>query len=111
MQKIEKISKGNHTKNNIKVKLESKMKIREKFTEMLELPKEIVLDMPKLTMLGNGDLIIENYKGIAEYDEDVLRVNTTSGTIKVKGTDVFIKEITPESIMIYGNIETLEFIK
>ena len=111
MQKIEKISKGKHTQNNKNVKRESKMKIKEKFTELLELPKEIVLDMPKLTMLGNGDLIIENYKGIAEYVEDVLRVNTTSGIIKVKGNNVYIKEITSESIMIYGNILSLEFIK
>jgi sporulation protein YqfC len=110
MQKIEKISKGKHS-NNKNAKPESKMKIKEKFTELLELPKEIVLDMPKLTMLGNGDLIIENYKGIAEYFEDVLRVNTTSGTIKVKGTNVYIKEITSESIMIYGNILSLEFLK
>lgn len=110
MQKFEKISKSKqpHNKN---IKSDSKMKLKEKFTEILELPKEIVLDMPKLTMLGNGDLIIENYKGIVEYDEDVLRVNTTSGIIKVKGINIYIKEITSDSIMVYGDILSLEFIK
>jgi len=88
----------------------SKQKLREKLTEMLELPKEIVLNMPKLMMLGNGDLIIENYKGIIEYGQDVVRVNTTSGIIKVKGMEIYIKEITEESIMIYGNIMSLEFL-
>lgn len=108
---MQKNSKSKQTKKDKKVNQDSKMSFKEKFTEILELPKEIVLDMPKLTMLGNGDLIIENYKGINEYDEDVLRVNTTSGIIKVKGNDMFIKEITPESIMIYGNIISLEFYK
>ncbi len=110
MQKFEKISKSkqSHNKN---IKSDSKMKLKEKFTEILELPKEIVLDMPKLTMLGNGDLIIENYKGIVEYDEDVLRVNTTSGIIKVKGINIYIKEITSDSIMVYGDILSLEFFK
>lgn len=89
----------------------SKPKLKERLTEMLELPKEIVLNMPKLMMLGNGDLIIENYKGIIEYDRDVVRVNTTSGIIKVRGVDIYIKEITEESIMIYGNIMSLEFLK
>ncbi|HEY5584051.1 MAG TPA: sporulation protein YqfC [Ruminiclostridium sp.] len=88
-----------------------KQNLRERFTEMLELPKEIVLNMPKLTMLGNGDLIIENYKGIVEYDEGVIRVNTTAGIIKVNGVDIYIKEITSENIMIYGNILLLEFLK
>ena len=89
----------------------SKRNLRERFTEMLELPKEIVLNMPKLTMLGNGDLIIENYKGIVFYDKDVIRVNTSAGIIKVSGVDIFIKEITSENIMIYGNISSLEFLK
>jgi sporulation protein YqfC len=88
-----------------------KPKLREKIAEILELPKEIVLNMPKLVMLGNGDVIIENYKGIVEYGEGVVRVNTTSGIIKLIGTDMFIKEITSENIMIYGNILSLEFFK
>lgn len=96
-----------HKKNKTK----TKMDLREKFTEMLELPKEIVLNMPKLTMLGNGDLIIENYKGILEYDDGIIRINTTSGTIKVSGQDIYIKEITAENIMVYGNIASLEFQK
>lgn len=85
--------------------------LKEKVTEILELPKEIVLNMPKLTMLGNGDLIVENYKGIVEYDEGIIRLNTTSGIIKVTGTDIYIKEITLENIMIFGEIQSLEFIK
>ncbi|ACL74953.1 sporulation protein YqfC [Ruminiclostridium cellulolyticum H10] len=89
----------------------NKPKLREKITEMLELPKEIVLNMPKLVMLGNGDVIIENYKGIVEYAEGFIRVNTTAGIIKLTGTDIYIKEITAENIMVYGNILSLEFLK
>ncbi len=91
--------------------MDKKRNLKERVTEILELPKEIVLNMPKLTMLGNGDLIIENYKGIVEYDRDLIRVNTTAGIVRVRGTNVYIKEITPESIMIYGDIESLEFMK
>lgn len=93
------------------INIAKKQNLKEKFTEMLELPKEVVLNMPKLTMLGNGDLIVENYKGILLYDKDVIRVNTTAGIIKVNGIDIFIKEITSENIMIYGNIQSLEFLK
>lgn len=90
--------------------VKKKPKLKEKVTEILELPKEIVLNMPKLTMLGNGDLIVENYKGIVEYDEGIIRLNTTSGIIKVTGINILIKEITLESIMIFGDIKSLEFL-
>jgi sporulation protein YqfC len=101
------------SKKNIKKKKKSepKVKLKEKITEILELPKEIVLNMPKLTMLGNGDLIIENYKGIVEYEDNRIRINTNSGIIKVTGDRMLIKEITSEDIMIYGEINSLEFLK
>ncbi|MHB8065959.1 MAG: sporulation protein YqfC [Ruminiclostridium sp.] len=112
MQKINNISKGKKEPSKKKdIKASPRQNFRQKVTEMLELPKEIVLNMPKLTMLGNGDLIIENYKGIIEYDEDVVRINTTAGIIKVMGEGIYIKEISTESIMIYGNILSLQFLK
>ncbi len=114
LQKGRNLQKGKDSgkdKTTDKNKVAKKIGIKEKVTEILELPKEIVLNMPKLTMLGNGDLIVENYKGILEYDEGVIRLNTTSGIIKVIGTNIYIKEITLESIMIFGDIHSLEFMK
>lgn len=90
---------------------EPKVKLKEKVTELLELPKEIVLNIPKLTMLGSGDLIIENYKGIIEYDNNRIRVNTGIGIIRITGDRLVIKEITSEDIMVSGEIASLEFIK
>jgi sporulation protein YqfC len=90
---------------------ETKSKIREKVSEVLELPKEIVLNIPKLTMLGAGDLIIENYKGIIEYDSCRIRVNTGIGIIRIVGDKLIIREITSEDIMVSGEIASLEFIK
>jgi sporulation protein YqfC len=88
-----------------------KAKFKEKVSEILELPKEIVLNIPKLTMLGMRDLIIENYKGIIEYDSSRIRVNTGVGIIKIIGDKLVIREITSEDIMVSGEIAALEFIK
>lgn len=94
-----------------KKKEEQKVKLKEKMTEILELPKEVVLNVPKMTMLGNGDLVIENYKGIIEYDNERIRVNTNAGIIKITGDRMTIKEITSEDIMVHGEITSLEFLK
>ncbi len=83
--------------------------IREIFTEMLELPKESVLNIPKLTMAGNRDMIIENYKGIIEFDSTGIRLGTGMGTIKIAGSGLLIKEITSDDIIISGTIHSLEF--
>lgn len=36
---------------------------------MLEMPKEISSNEPKITILGFNQMLIENYKGILEYQE------------------------------------------
>jgi len=83
--------------------------IREKFTELLELPKELVLDLPKITMIGNGDMMIENYKSVMEYGMAKIRINTGAGIVHIAGRGLTIREITSEDIMISGEIHTLGF--
>lgn len=100
-------------KKSAKVKKEDnshEKRLREKFTEVLELPKELILDLPKLTMVGNGDMMIENYKSVMEYGSARIRVNTGLGVVKITGTGLLIKEITSEDIIISGEIHTLEFV-
>ncbi|HOQ37145.1 MAG TPA: sporulation protein YqfC [Acetivibrio sp.] len=90
---------------------ENKRKLKEKVAELLELPKEVVMDLPKITMFGDRNLLVENYKGIIEYDDNKIRINTGKGIIKVTGEKLVIKEITQEDLMIDGDIDTLEFLK
>jgi sporulation protein YqfC len=99
---------GKKTKNTKEEKNHRKT-MKEKFTELLELPKELVLDIPKITVVGKGDMMIENYKGIIEYGSGRVRINTGIGTVKISGAGLFIKEITSEDIIISGGIQTLEF--
>lgn len=89
----------------------SKISIRERVTELLELPKEIVLDLPKITIVGSSNIFIENYKGIIEYDNTRIRANTSKGIIKISGGNLVIREITSEDLMIEGDIDALEFLK
>ena len=98
-------------KNKKKEKEKQRTSLKERFAELLELPKEIVLNIPKLTIVGNGDMIIENYKGLIEYENARIRVNTGIGTIKITGVRLLVKEITSEDIIICGEIHSLEFQK
>jgi len=90
---------------------EIKTGFKEKMAEMLELPKEVMLDLPKLTMIGHRNLIIENYKGLIEYETNKIRINTNAGIIKIIGRSMVIRAITSEDILLEGEIDSLEFLK
>ncbi len=54
-----------------------------KIENFLDFPKEIATDLPKITMIGFEEMIIENYKGILEYEEFFIKINTYIGVIDI----------------------------
>lgn len=52
-----------------------KIKLRKRMAEVLDLPEDIVLDVPKLTLIGNETMLIEEHSGIYEYSDDIIRLN------------------------------------
>ena len=85
-------------------------KVAGKIMEALELPKEVVMNLPLITMIGTEDLTIENYKGVIEYSEERIRINTSAGIIRVDGRQLLLKQITADNIGVTGNILKIEFL-
>lgn len=80
-----------------------------KINEMLEMPKEIVSNEPKVTILGFEQILIENYKSILEYEEFYVKINTYIGVININGFNLRLKEMTGDDIMVLGKIDSLDF--
>ena len=78
---------------------------------LLELPKEVTTNMPKLTIVGFNELLIENYKGILEYEDFNIRVNTYIGIINITGFDLELNQMTEDDILVNGRIESIELEK
>jgi len=84
-------------------------KIREKISNTFELPKDIILDVSKVIVIGTEQITVENHKGIVEYSEELIRINTGSGIMKLSGRKLAIKTILQEEITITGEITGIEF--
>ena len=80
-----------------------------KFNEILDLPIEIGTDIPKITMLGFNEVLIENYKGILEYEEFFIRICTHIGNININGFELNLNQITDDDVKITGKIENIDF--
>lgn len=78
--------------------------------DTLELPKEIILNQIYITMVSNKQITIENYKSLIEYTTQLIRLKTSTGNLKITGNKLYMKQLTGEDILIYGNIHALEFI-
>ena len=65
--------------------------------------------VPILTITGQNDLTVENYKGILEYENFFVRLNTTIGVLNINGFNLSLNEMTDEDLIITGKIESIDF--
>ena len=86
------------------------MGLRKNMTEALELPKEIMLNLPLISLVGREEVTIENYKGILEYCEETVRIGTAAGVLRLVGSGLCLKQLSAECIVVTGRIENLSFL-
>lgn len=85
--------------------------MKNRLAEAVNLPKDVVLGASVLTMLGNGEVYIENYRGIIEYTETLIRVQTKETQIRLSGKRLQIDYYTNDEMKITGNVSSIEFCK
>lgn len=79
-----------------------------KIDKLLEIPQEVCSDNPKVTINGFEEIIIENYKGILEYEEFLVRINTYLGIININGYNLSLETMTNDDIRVTGKIESID---
>ncbi len=88
---------------------EERNKWRENIADFFELPKEVLMNLPRITLIGNIQLYLENYAGIIEYNQEILRLSIRGGEIVIRGDDLIIRNFFSEEIYIEGKIHSIEY--
>ena len=76
-----------------------------------KLPAEAVFKETLLTMVGCSELWLENYKGIMEYGEGMILIQSRNALIRVEGERLKISHYMEEHMMICGNICSITYLK
>jgi sporulation protein YqfC len=79
--------------------------------EKLELPADIVMDLPRITMVGQIHIYIENHRGLLAFSDKELRLLLRNGQLLVRGEQFVIKTILPEEILLEGKISQVVYIE
>ena len=86
---------------------EAGMPRKEMVVESLKLPKDSILGASIVTLTGNTDAFVENYRGIIEYTGDLILLQGKTCKIKICGKRLCIDYYTNEDMKISGLIEQI----
>lgn len=79
-----------------------------KINQLLEVPREISGYDTKISIVGFDEMLIENYKGILEYEEFYIKVKTVLGNINISGFNLELEQVTEDDILVKGKIESID---
>ncbi|MFP4015431.1 MAG: YabP/YqfC family sporulation protein [Halanaerobiales bacterium] len=84
-------------------------KFKRQFVDFFGLSPEIAMDLPLIMMVGDGQIYLENHKGISHFKDVEIKVKINQGFLVFTGEKLIVEEINNESISISGRIHSLTY--
>ena len=86
-----------------------KRKPGEAITKGLSLPRDVIFGDFIITLTGNQEVLVENYRGILSYDDDHICVQGNHVVLKICGRRLAIAYYSQDAMKVTGRIERLEY--
>lgn len=86
-----------------------KKNLKSRITDATGMPKDVILGVPIISVIGQNEACIENYRGILEYTDKLIRIQTKLGKIHVIGRGLHIEHYNNDEMKITGRITIIEF--
>lgn len=84
--------------------------MRRMMAEVLEIPEDLALDLPRITLVGNINLNVENHKGIISYTADEVRLRVSDGYLIARGRGFSLRSISRTDVFLEGEINSLQIV-
>jgi len=75
----------------------------------LDLPRDILLNMPKITVTGDNEITIENHKGVILFEENEVKINSSLGLISISGGEFEILFMGGSTLTLSGKFRAIVY--
>jgi sporulation protein YqfC len=80
----------------------------ERTAKLLDLPADVLAGLPRLELVGNGELRMENHRGILAYGSEEIHVSGGAFVVKIAGADLELRAMTGLELLITGTIRQIQ---
>lgn len=90
--------------------MESKfIRTKEVLAEKLDLPRDVVLNLPKITVIGSNEITVENHKGVVLFEEKKMKINSNVGLLTIYGQNFEILFMGGSTLTVSGNFKSMVY--
>lgn len=85
-----------------------RMALLERTAGLLDLPADALAGLPRLEIVGDQELRMENHKGILAYGSEEIHVSGGQYVVKITGTDLELRAMTGLELVVTGQIRQVQ---
>ena len=84
--------------------------ISNQIIDTCQLPKDVLLGASIISMTGNTNILIENFKNIIKYETDLLLIQCKRNRIQIIGKNLKLEQYSKEELKVQGIIHEIKFL-
>lgn len=78
-------------------------------SQWFDLPQDVVMDLPRISIIGDLQLLVQNHRGVMAYRDDRVVVAMQQGRLIISGEGLMIGVINDDELTIAGQLARIEF--
>ncbi len=87
-----------------------KRDLKQKVASIFELPGDVMLDVARISLVGDMEVLIENHRNIVEYTPSRVVLGVPNGNVAITGENLQIGSISPDGVVVLGKVRSLEYL-
>lgn len=84
-------------------------KTREAIAEKLDLPRDVILNLPKISITGDNEITVENHRGVILFEENEIKINSHVGLITITGSGFEILFMGGSTLTVSGKFKSVVY--
>ncbi len=86
-----------------------KNSISTRLLKAFDIPEDSLGTVPRLTVTGNGSVLIENHKGLVEYGREHIVVSGGRMLMSLRGSGLELEAMNRDEIRLKGQILSIDY--
>ena len=88
--------------------MEKKQSLLERASRLLDVPGDVLAGLPRLELIGDGELRMEPHRGSLAYGPEEIHISAGTLLVMVKGEGLELRAMNPTQLLITGRITAVE---
>lgn len=83
----------------------------ERAAKLFDLPADAVAGVPRIEIVGDGELRMGPHRGILAYGPEEIHISGGNLVVRVQGQGLELRAMTPSELLITGRLHGVEFVR